>query len=574
MRPLTLFLLLTFAANALVAEGWYQWGRNGKHDNRSPVAGHTLSKIEAEVILDPFVELEKAGIGVLLVHYQAPVVDGNDVYIVVKSGVYTGMATRETQIWNVRNLRRVGSELQTRWTYTSDWKPVPFGGGVTWEPVYHTALTADAVWAPGAGGTIDKIRRADGTRIARFNPFGEIVDPTIFMAGPPAIDAEGNVYYNAIQLETTTPWSSDSRGAWLVKIAPNGAMSKATFASLTPNAPAATSQCTTTFATASLPWPPTPDAAAPTSRCGPQRPGINVAPAIASDGTIYTVSRSHQNARWGYLAAVNTNLTPKWSSSLRNRLDSGCNVLIPPNGAPGGCREGAHTGVDPADNQIGSGQVADNGTSSPVVLPDGRVLYGALTRYNYAQGHLMLFDADGAFVNWYGFGWDITPSVYEHDGTYSIVLKENRYSAGSYCGGQFCPSNRTLTTPHDPEQYLITSLDPSLTIEWQYRNRETKSCQRMPDGSVECSDDHPNGFEWCVNAVAVDAKGVTYVNAEDGYLYALNPNGTVRERIFMRLALGAAYTPLSIGPDGRIYSQNDGRLFVISGLPRRRAAGK
>jgi len=36
----------------------------------------------------------------------------------------------------------------------------------------------------------------------------------------------------------------------------------------------------------------------------------------------------------------------------------------------------------------------------------------------------------------------------------------------------------------------------------------------------------------------------------------------LRNKLFLNLAIGAAYTPLSIGPDGKIYTQNDGRLFV------------
>lgn len=577
MRPLSLAVLCTLLASTLLANGWLQWARNGSHDGASPVVAQTLAKIEAEVILDPFVEQEKAAAGgSLIVHYQAPLVDGKDVFLVVKSGLYTGPASRETQIWNVRNMRWTSSALETRWTYTSDWKPVPYGSP-NWEPVYHTVVTADAVWAPGAGGTIDRISRADGTRIGRFNPFDGAVDPTIFVTGPPAADAAGNIYYTAIHLQADSPWGNDPRGSWLVKVAANGVVTKATIASLTPNAPSPEALCTTAFpGNTPLPWPPSVDAVAPSTRCGPQRPGINVATTVAPDGTVYTVSRAHQNARWGFLIAANADLTPKWSTSLRNRLATGCNVLIPPNGTPGGCRPGTSTGVDPADNQIGSGQVSDNGTSSPVVLPDGRVIYGAYSRYNYSQGHLMLFAADGAFVTSYGFGWDITPAVYRKGNTYSILMKENRYSAGSYCGGNptLCPTNRTLATPNDPEQYRITSLDPSLKVEWHFRNTERQSCARQPDGSIQCTGDHPQGFEWCVNSVAVDARGVVYANAEDGYLYAINPDGTQRERIFLRLALGAAYTPLSIGPDGRIYTQNDGRLFVVSGHPRRRPAGK
>lgn len=53
-----------------------------------------------------------------------------------------------------------------------------------------------------------------------------------------------------------------------------------------------------------------------------------------------------------------------------------------------------------------------------------------------------------------------------------------------------------------------------------------------------------------------------YANSEDGSLYVLNKNGTLRDKLFQNLAIGAAYTPLSIGPDGKIYTQNDERLFV------------
>jgi hypothetical protein len=61
----------------------------------------------------------------------------------------------------------------------------------------------------------------------------------------------------------------------------------------------------------------------------------------------------------------------------------------------------------------------------------------------------------------------------------------------------------------------------------------------------------------------VDKNGVVYANSEDGNLYSIAQGGVQKQRIFLELALGAAYTPLSIGPDGRIYTQNAGHLFVI-----------
>ncbi|MBZ5522582.1 MAG: hypothetical protein LAP21_10125 [Acidobacteriia bacterium] len=66
-----------------------------------------------------------------------------------------------------------------------------------------------------------------------------------------------------------------------------------------------------------------------------------------------------------------------------------------------------------------------------------------------------------------------------------------------------------------------------------------------------------------MNAPVVDANGTVYANSEDGNLYAISQGGAHVTLIFQQLAVGAAYTPVSIGGDGRIYSQNDGHLFVV-----------
>jgi outer membrane protein assembly factor BamB len=282
-----------------------------------------------------------------------------------------------------------------------------------------------------------------------------------------------------------------------------------------------------------------------------------VAPAVAPDGTIYTVSRAHGSSRYAYLVAVNADLTPKWAASLRDHLSDGCGVLLAI-GGPGGCRPGQPAnGVDPQTNQAPAGRVIDQSSSSPTVLPDGSILYGAYTRYNYARGHLFRFSAAGSFLAAYDFGWDSTPAVYSHDGTYSIVIKDNHYDAGSYC------NSATICPPAAPGPYYITQLTASLTPEWRFQNTNTQSCQRNPDGTLSCVTDHPNGFEWCINAPAIDGTGVVYANSEDGNLYAINQGGTLKQRTFLNLAIGAAYTPLSISAAGLIYTENDGHLFVV-----------
>jgi outer membrane protein assembly factor BamB len=353
-------------------------------------------------------------------------------------------------------------------------------------------------------------------------------------------------------------------GAWLVKISADDRVRTATYSSLIPDAPKGSDSCLAVFSPDQLPWPPSPTAVPPSVPCGSQRAGINVAPAVGPDDTIYTVSRAHLTGRTGYLVAVRADLTTRWAASLRDRLRTGCNVLLPANGTPGGCRAGAADGVDPAQNRPGAGRVLDDSTSSPTVTPDGSILYGAYTRFNYNQGHLMKFSANGTFLTSYPFGWDITPAIFQHGHTHSAVIKENRYLAGSYCDvDQFCPAQRSASDPAGEEGFFITQLDSDLRPEWRFRNTNTESCSRDVNGNLVCVADHPQGFEWCVNAAAVDVRGVVYANSEDGAVYAINQGGTLRASLFLQTAQNAAYTPLSIGADGKLYCQNDGHLFVV-----------
>jgi outer membrane protein assembly factor BamB len=130
-----------------------------------------------------------------------------------------------------------------------------------------------------------------------------------------------------------------------------------------------------------------------------------------------------------------------------------------------------------------------------------------------------------------------------------------------------CPSDRTTYYPSNPEAYFVTQLSPSLGVEWRWQNTNTESCVRNPDNSLTCTSDHPNGFEFCVNAVAVDANGVVYADSEDGNVYAVAQGGTLAHALFMNLSLGAAYTPVSIGADGKVYSQNFGHMLATGLAP-------
>jgi hypothetical protein len=432
------------------------------------------------------------------------------------------------------------------------------------------------LYVPGAGGTVWKVDKTAGTSTAHINPFtGAAVNPAnAYVSGPLAADANGNVYYNVIELASSTlgdPWTAnDIVSAWLVKIGSTDVASKVSYATLVPNAPVATSfSCEGSFSGAgSLPWPPSAGSIPVSTHCGSQRPGVNIAPAIAPDGTIFTASRAHFNARTTFMIAVNPDLTLKWAASMQHQLHDGCGVLVAiaplndPN-QPNACRNGTTLGVDPTTNAFGSAEIIDVASSSPTALPDGSVIFGAITAYNAERGHVFKFDSRGNFTGAFDFGWDSTPAVWQHNGTYSIVIKDNHYEAPQYC---FVSSPICQSLPDG--SYYITQLDSNMNVEWQFKSTNTQSCQRGSNGSLSCVSDHPNGFEWCINMPAVDSNGTVYANSEDGNIYVIPQRHTgvftaPQSNLFLNIAIGAAYTPLSIGPDGKLYTQNDGHLFVV-----------
>ena len=532
-------------AAALLFATWPQFGHDAAHTGSAAVAAQRLQAVLASVVMDPFVAEEEAYYGEdLLVHYGTPIIDGDDVYIAVKSGTFTP-GDWSTQRWGVQALRWEGNHLVPRWRTMSGWRPAPQrpNVGPAFEPVFQPVLANGYIYMPDRSVNLIRVNKDTGAIIDFPGALPTFI-PDAYITSPLVADAAGNIYYNIIYFQNSNPWTNDVAGASLAKITANGLNTAASYATMVAGAPKATDGCRTVFSSAELPWPPSPDAVPPDAPCGSQRPGLNVAPAIGSDGTIYTVSRAHFNSRYTYLVALNPDMTTKWSRSLRDRFNDGCNVTLPPNGAPGGCRTGALDGVDPSDNTLGAGRAIDDSSSSPLIAPDHSVFYGAYTRYNYTQGHLMHFSATGTYLGAYPFGWDITPGIYTHDNSYSVITKENRYPAGTYCDEHaFCPVR--------PAAYFVTALDPSLHVQWSLRA--------------------PRDFEWCVNGPAIDANGVSYVNSEDGYLYAINRDGTLRSSIRLTDALGQAYTPVAIDDRGRVYAEKAGTLFVVGQPVRDRA---
>jgi len=547
---------------------WTQWGQSAEHEGSVCATGQAMTRTLARIVYDPFNEQELADPGSrggsLLVHYQSPLVVGDGVYMMSKAGTYEAclppeppntvpicdLYRKDSQVWLEKGYRWEGGQLVEKWTFTSDYKVPP---GQSFEPMFQPAIHGDFIYIPGRGGSVLQVDRSTGVELRRIIPFaGDPLDPDIYVAGGLTVADDGTLYYTALKLVHDGPYSGDAEG-WLVKAPEGEAPQIVTFASMVTGAPAPGDECRRTFsaATTPRPWPPPDDengpVLPPSGPCGSQRPGLNVTPAIGADGTIVVVSRAHFNDYYSYVVGVRPDLTTRWSTSLRGFLNDGCGDKVPFDDV--NCRTGATPGVDPNTNERPAGRVNDSSSSSPVALPDGSFLYGAYTGYNGFRGHLLKLDADGTLGASFDFGWDITPAIYRHDGTYSILLKENNYVG-------------TATQEEGP--YKITRLGASLGVEWSYTHVETENCRRDANGDIICDGEpHPNGYEWCINAPAVDAEGTVYALNENGKLYAIDRNGAVKESVFLERTLGAAYTPLALDAEGRIYAMNFGVLTVL-----------
>jgi outer membrane protein assembly factor BamB len=547
---------LPFITDPLRADAgcdWAQWGQNWSHTGQSCVASKGFGTVLGTVVFDPFVpqEVEEAarlfGRDDLFVHYASPLIVGDDVYMAVKSGTYVscnpdggpspcGFDAWDQQTWTVKHLAWVSGTLTPQQSFASSWKPPPWPVVQGWEPVFQHAVHDQGVWVPGADGTVIHLDRQLGSPQA-VNPFST-PNPNRFVTGPLVVDADGTLLYNVIELDATQPETGDAQG-WLVRVPTTGSPSMVRYQTLVSGAPAAGDQCPYSFRAGNIPGPYPAPVPVPTGLCGSQRPGFNSGPAIGPGGTIFVVSRAHYQQNDSSIVALNPDLTPKWTFRMREILDDGCGVLV-------SCRQGAPTGVDPSTGLKPSVWVNDQASSVPVALPDGAVLYGGLTTYNGSRGHLMKVSPDGKLMGTYDFGWDVTPAVWVRDGTYSIITKDNHY--------------QTATTDGP---YFITQLSRDLAPQWKYQSTQTQSCSTQADGGVSCITDHPDGFEWCINAPAVAPDGTVYGNSEDGRVYSIRQGGQLIEQRFLLQSLGAAYTPIAVDAKGRVYSMNGGVMTVV-----------
>jgi hypothetical protein len=158
------------------AEDWLQWGRTPQHRGNSPVQGQRPELILDSVVYDPLVDEMKAETEFLLAHYSVPLIREGAIYMVFKSGAWTGFGGFDSIDWSVKKLEWIDGHLQAVWTFETDWKPEPLSL-TNWESVLQPAISGHDIYVPGLGGTVHRVATETGISEGRVNPFSS-VDPT------------------------------------------------------------------------------------------------------------------------------------------------------------------------------------------------------------------------------------------------------------------------------------------------------------------------------------------------------------------------------------------------------------
>lgn len=397
-----------------------------------------------------------------------------------------------------------------------------------WVPVYNPCITTGSsgtrMYYAGAGGTIWHVDNPDSgspgvpvrevfyTSLGNYNANSAAFNNTIFVNTPLTADASGNIYFG-FRVQGFAPAPLNTAQGGLARIDPNGN-------GIYVLAGQAAGDGNIT------------------------RVSHNVAPAVSNDGnTVYIAVKWSTNSSYAYLLGLEaTTLATKYSVFLKD----------PRNGNPA--------------------QVTEDGTSSPMVAPDGDVYFGVLAPSSGSRGFLLRFSGDLSITKTPGgFGWDYTAGIvpasmvpsYTGSSPYLLFCKYNDYPFADGSGVNrvaLLDPNATQIDPHPSSNGLI-EMREVLTV-----------AGPTPDPDV-----NPQAFpfavkEWCINAPAVNsATKSVFFTSEDGRSYRWNlETNNLDQAVVLTQGILEPYVPTVIGPDGTVYTLNGGTLFALGTLPTTR----
>ena len=445
-----------------------------------------------------------------LIHYGAPLVTtANTVIVPVKTGTTGGF--RVDAINGVTGI--------AKYSLSSDYI-LPLHNWIpSYQPTIATGAFGTRLYYPGAGGTVWHVDNPDSatpsapvrhvfyTSLAGYNANAAAYNNTIFINTPITADANGNIFFG-FRVQGTAPAPLNTTQSGYARIDVNG---NATF--VLANVAANDNLISQT--------------------------SHNIAPALSNDETtVYVVVKWANDFKYGYLLGLDsTTLATKYSVFLRDPRNS-----------------------NPAE-------INENGTSSPMVAPDGDVYFGVRANPNNgSRGFLLHYSGDLSITKPPGgFGWDYTPGIvpaslvtaYTGNSSYLLFCKYNDYATGDGSGVNrvaILDPNSTQLDPHSGSVGLVEMREVLTVI------GPTRDSAQVNPIAVK---------EWCINAPAVNpATHSVYFNNEDGRAYRWNlTTNSLDQVVTLNAGLGQPYVPTVIGPDGTVFTLNGGTLFALGNRP-------
>ncbi|HEV2695293.1 MAG TPA: hypothetical protein VG347_20535 [Verrucomicrobiae bacterium] len=437
----------------------------------------------------------------LAIHYGSPLVTrSNTVIVPVNTGLTNGFLVEALS----------GASGATNWTWVTDYLLPPHN----WIPGLSSALTPKGrLYLPGGGGTVyfcDKPDKTNGTPSfgqAAFYGLANYLANTnayltnAFINTPITSDRYGDIFFG-FQVTGATPVTLQSG---LARIDFNGTAIWVSATNITGD----------------------------TSMSKVQ---LSCAPALNNDHTKVYVAINNDVVNAGYLVELDSRTL---AVLAKVRLKD---VKVPANDA----------------------SIADKGTASPVVAPDGDVYFGVQENpfgENHTRGWLLHFDSALAQLKTPGaFGWDDTPSIvpsslvpsYRGSSPYLLLVKYNNYVSH---GGDGINQLAIL----DPQNSMTDPITGATVM----TNVLTIA---GPTPDPEYTNTAPNAVrEWCVNTVAIDpASKSALVNNEDGRMYRWSfASNKFTETNVLNSGTGEAYTPTVIGVNGFVYAIQDAILYCV-----------
>ncbi len=443
-------------------------------------------------------------------HYGAPLVTANNTILVPVKTASNGF---RVDAFN-------GLTAAPKYTVATDYV-LP---AHNWIPTYNPCITTGAfgtrMYFAGAGGTIWHIDNVDSNTpgapvrevfyasLASYNANAAAYNSTIFVNTPITADSAGNIYFG-FRVQGTAPAPLNTSQSGVARIDSNGNGIHVLAGSAANDVLI-------------------------------DRDSHNLAPALSNDeSTVYVAVKSSTDPNHCFLLGLNsTTLATTHSVFLR-------------------------------DPRNGSGaRIPDDGTSSPMVGPDGDVYFGVMANPgNGSRGFLLHFSADLSIEKLPGgFGWDYTAGVvpassvpsYTGTSSYLLFCKYNDYPIADGSG----VNKVALLDPND------TQIDHHSSAPGLVEMREVLSViGPTPDSGAPGV---PNAVrEWCINAPAVNpATNSVLFDSEDGHFYRWNlTTNSLDQAVLLNQGLGQPYVPSVMGPDGTVYTLNGGNFFALGSRP-------